>query len=79
MPIRVQLSPFLRNYVPNYDNDTGIILDDANRLSVQQIISKLDIPQEEVITIMVNVYPEKPKNIVKDGDVVTLSKIIGGG
>ncbi len=55
MSIRVQLSPFLRNYVPNYDNYTGIILDDANRLSVQQIISKLDIPQEEVITIMVNV------------------------
>jgi hypothetical protein len=55
MPIRVQLSPFLRNYVQNYDNDTGIILDYVNRLSVQQIISKLDIPQEEVITIMVNV------------------------
>ena len=54
MSIRIQLSPFLRKYVPKYNNDTGIVLKSENPRTVDQIIAELNIPFEEVVTIMVN-------------------------
>ncbi|UCE53694.1 MAG: hypothetical protein JSV31_31395 [Desulfobacterales bacterium] len=79
MPIHVQLSPILRKYIPNYDNATGIRLTIDTPYSVEQIIAKLNIPREEVISIMINGYPGKINSTVNDGDSVTLAKVIGGG
>lgn len=79
MPIRVQLSPPLWKYVPGYDHKTGIVLENVERRTVRQIIEELKIPPQEVYAIMVNSYPGKPNSVVKDGDFVTLTKIIGGG
>jgi sulfur carrier protein ThiS len=79
MPIHVQLSPILRKYIPNYDNATGIRLTIDTPNSVEQIIAKLNIPREEVISIMINGYPGKFNSTVNDGDSVTLAKVIGGG
>jgi len=79
MPIHVQLSPLIRKYVPNYDHSTGIRLTIGESQSVTQIIAKLKIPREEVISIMINGYPAKPNSTVKDGDSVMLAKVIGGG
>ena len=79
MSIRIQLSPFLRKYVPDYQNDAGILLPAGNQITVEQIISELNIPQEEVISIMVNGYPGKYSSVVNDGDSVTMAKVIGGG
>ena len=79
MPIRVQLSPFLRKYFPNYNHTTGIHLTVKGPLSVDQIIAKLNVPRQEVISIMVNGYPGKFTSTVTDGDSVTLAKVIGGG
>lgn len=47
--------------------------------TVRQIMEELKIPPEEVYAVMINSYPGKPNSIVRDGDSVTLSKIIGGG
>ncbi len=37
------------------------------------------IPPGEVVTIIVNSYPATLSSTVQDGDLVTLTKIIGGG
>lgn len=79
MPIHVQLSPLIRKYVPNYDHSAGIRLTIDESLSVEQIIDKLEIPREEVISIMINGYPGRFNSTVNDGDSVMLAKVIGGG
>jgi len=79
MPIHVQLSPFLRNYIPDYDHSAGIRLTVASPHSIEQIVARLKIPREEVISIMINGYPAKFNSIVSDGDSVILAKVIGGG
>lgn len=79
MLVRIQLSPPLGKYVPGYDHNKGIELENVHGRTVRQIIEELKIPPEEVYAIMVNSYPGKPNSVVKDGDSVTLTKIIGGG
>ena len=79
MPIRVQLSPLIRKYVPHYDHATGLQLIIDTPHSVEQIIEKLNIPRQEVISVMINGYPGKFSSTVNDGDSVTLAKVIGGG
>jgi sulfur carrier protein ThiS len=79
MSVRVQLSHILRKYAPDYDHDTGIVLENAAGWSVRQIIAHLAIPPGEIVTIIVNSYPATPASTVKDGDTVTLTRVIGGG
>jgi sulfur carrier protein ThiS len=79
MPVRVQLSPPLWKYVPAYDHNKGIVLEHMDGRTVRQIVEELKIPPQEVYAIMVNSYPGKPGSVVKDGDSVNLSKVIGGG
>ena len=79
MPLHIQLSPFIRKYVPNYDHSTGIQLRIDAPQCVEDIIAKLNIPREEVISIMINGYPGKFSSTVTDGDSVMLAKVIGGG
>ncbi|MEJ2169588.1 MAG: hypothetical protein P8X90_29130 [Desulfobacterales bacterium] len=79
MSIHVQLSPLIRKYVPNYDHSTGVTLTIDAPQSVEKIVARLDIPREEVISIMVNGYPGKFNTAVNDGDSIMLAKVIGGG
>lgn len=79
MAVCVHLTPPLWKYVPGYDRDKGILLENMDGKTVRQVLEELKIPSEEVYAIMVNSYPGKPNSTVKDGDSVTLSKIIGGG
>jgi sulfur carrier protein ThiS len=79
MPVRIHLSHILRKYVPDYDHDTGILLEEAAGWPVRQIIEHLAIPPGEVVTIIVNSYPATPASTVQNGDSVTLTKVIGGG
>ena len=55
------------------------MLESENPRTVDQIIAELNIPFEEVVTIMINGYPAKHNSVVKNGDSVTLAKVIGGG
>ncbi len=79
MSVRVQLNPLLRKYVPGYNHDEGLVLNDVEGENVRQLIRRLGIPPEEVFTIMVNHYPGQPSSVVKDGDSVMLVKMIAGG
>ena len=79
MLIHVRLNPFLRKYVPDYNHATGIPLTIDAPHSVEHIIAKLNIPGEEVISVMVNGYPGKVNSTVNEGDSITLAKMIGGG
>jgi len=79
MPIQVQVSPPLRKYIGNYDPETGVVLAERDRCTVAQVIAELNIPPQEVVSIMVNSYPATPNTALQAGDCVTLAKIIGGG
>ena len=79
MPIQVKLSPFLRKYSAGYDHLTGIQLTIDAPCDVERLIAELDLPRQEVVSIMINGYPGKFNSIVNDGDSVTLAKVIGGG
>ena len=79
MTVQVKLSHMLRKYAPDYNHETGILLDEASGWSVRQIIEHLTIPPGEVVTVIVNSYPATPASTVQDGDTVTLTKVIGGG
>jgi len=79
MPVRVELSPFLRKHVPDYDPAEGLVLESGEGKTVGQLIEELGIPPQKVNSIMVNHFPAKASHIAKDGDVLELIMAIGGG
>jgi hypothetical protein len=79
MAVRVELTPLLRKYVPDYDDDKGLVIEDGEGKAVRQIIEQLCIPTDRVFTVLVNHLPSQPSYVLKDGDLVTLSMILGGG
>ena len=79
MPITVKLSPLLRKYAPDYDHDKGIVFADGSGKKVSQIIEKMAIPKERVTSILVNHMPSRTGYVAKDGDLVLLAMVIGGG
>ena len=79
MPIRVELSVLLRQYVPGYDNDAGIIVDYEEGKTIGHIIAELSIPREKVIMVLVNRKPSKVSQRIQDGDDVRLAMVFGAG
>ena len=79
MPITVKLSPLLRKYAPDYDHDKGIVLADGSGKKVSRLIQEMDIPKERVTSVLVNHMPSRTGYVAKDGDLVLLAMIIGGG
>jgi len=79
MAVRIELTVLLRRFVSDYDEEGGILLDDAEGKTIQQLIEQLGIPSEKVFTIMVNHYPGNPGYIAKDGDHIVLAMTIGAG
>ena len=43
------------------------------------ILSRMNIPAEEVSILLVNGFHQKPETPVKDGDIVALFPPVGGG
>ncbi len=79
MAVRVELTLLLQRYVPNYDQDNGIVVEDGEGKAVRQIIAKLGIPLDKVFQVLVNHRPSQDRYVVKDGDLVTLAMILGAG
>ncbi len=79
MAVRVELTLLLQRYVPNYDQDNGIVVEDGEGKAVRQIIAELGIPLVKVFQVLVNHRPSEDSYVVKDGDVVTLAMILGAG
>jgi sulfur carrier protein ThiS len=79
MPVRIELSPFLRKHVPEYDPAEGLVVESGHGKTISQLIEELGIPPKKVNSIMVNHFPARANHIVKDGDVIGLIMAIGGG
>jgi len=79
MSITVKLSPLLRKYATDYDHDKGIVLADGSGKKVGQIIEEMDIPKERVTSVIINHMPSRTGYVAKDGDLVLLAMVIGGG
>ncbi len=79
MPITVKLSPLLRKYAPDYNHDKGIVLAYGSGKKVSQLIQEMDIPEERVTSVLVNHMPSRTGYVTKDGDLVLLAMLMGGG
>lgn len=79
MAVRIELSVLLRKLVPYYDDENGIVLEDAEGKTISELMKELGIPSEKVYNVLVNRYPSKPSQIVKNGDLVTFGRVLGGG
>lgn len=80
MPVKLKLSPFFQGHVKDYDLDKGIVLENAVGKTVRQIAAELAIPLEELTcSIMINHLPSGRDHIVRDGDLIALVRLLGGG
>jgi len=79
MAVRVELTPLLRKYIQGYDPDKALTIEDGEGKAVRQIIRELGIPGDKVFTVLINHLPSQPSYVLKDGDLVTLSMVLGGG
>ena len=79
MSVRIKLSLLLQKYVPNYNEDVGIVVANAQGKTIRELIVELGIPPEQVFTVLVNHLPAQPNRVVKDGDTVTLARVLGAG
>ena len=55
------------------------MLDVADIAVAGDIISRLEIPAEEVAILLINGFHQKPETPVKDGDIVAIFPPVGGG
>lgn len=55
------------------------MLDAADIAIAGDIISRLEIPAEEVAILLINGFHQKPETPVKDGDIVAIFPPVGGG
>ena len=79
MSVTVKLNPLLRRYAPNYNHHKGIVLADGSGKKVSQLIQEMDIPEERITSVLVNHMPSRTGYVAKDGDLVLLAMLIGGG
>ena len=79
MSVTIKLSPLLRKHAPGYDHDKGVVLAEGSGKKVSRIIQEMDIPRERVTSVLVNHMPSQPGYVAKDGDLVMLAMVIGGG
>lgn len=79
MDIEVKLFATLRDYLPKGSDRFSCKLKVEGRVRVQDIISKLKIPEEIPKIILVNGIHGKPDQILKGGDVVSIFPPVAGG
>jgi hypothetical protein len=79
MSVTLKLNPLLRKYAPDYDHDKGIVLADGSGKRVSRLIQEMNIPEKRVTSVLVNHMPSRTEYVAKDGDLVLLAMLIGGG
>ncbi len=79
MSVVVKLSPLLRKYVPGYDHDEGLVIENGSGKRVRQLAEAVNIPHEKVSSVLVNHRPARVGYVARDGDLVLLARVIGGG
>ena len=79
MSVTIKLSPLLRKYVPDYDPDNGIAVENGAGKKVSLIAHELSVPKEKITMVMVNHRPSRISYEAKEGDLILLGMVIGGG
>jgi molybdopterin synthase sulfur carrier subunit len=79
MPLQILLNATLRQFVPGYDPYRGISLKISPGIPVSQIISRLEVPPEEVALILVNGVRQGADFLLQGDERVGLFPPIGGG
>ena len=79
MEIEVKLFATLRDYLPKGSGRFSCTMQIDGKTRIQDILSKLKIPDEIPKIILVNGIHGKKEQILKDGDVVSIFPPVAGG
>ena len=79
MSVTLKLSPLLRKYVPGYDHDEGIVVENGAGEKVSHIAEELSIPRDRITMVIVNHRPSRIGYVAREGDLILLGMVIGGG
>lgn len=79
MEIEVKLFATLRDYLPKGSSRFSCKMEIDGRTRVQDILSKLKIPDEIPKIILVNGIHGKKEQILKDEDILSIFPPVAGG
>jgi len=79
MEIEVKLFATLRDFLPEGSTRFSCKMEIDGKTRVQDILSKLKIPEEMPKIILVNGIHGKKEQILKDGDVLSVFPPVAGG
>lgn len=79
MEVEVKLFATLRDYLPKGSGQFSCKMEIDGNTSVEDIISKLKIPEDIPKIILINGIHAKKNQILKNGDVVSIFPPVAGG
>ena len=79
MEIEVKLFATLRDYLPKGSSRFSCKMEVDRQIRVQDIISRLKIPEEMPKIILVNGIHGKKDQILEEGDVLSIFPPVAGG
>lgn len=79
MEIEVKLFATLRDYLPNGSSRFSCMMEIDGRTRVQDILSRLKIPEEIPKIILINGVHGKKDQALKEGDVLSIFPPVAGG
>lgn len=79
MEIEVKLFATLRDYLPKGSGRFSCRMEIDEKTRVQDILSKLNIPEEIPKIILINGIHGKKDQTLKEGDVVSIFPPVAGG
>ena len=79
MEIEVKLFATLRDYLPKGSSQFSCRMEVDGSIRVQDILSRLKIPEEMPKIILINGVHGKKEQILKGGDVLSIFPPVAGG
>lgn len=82
MSVQIKLSTTLRDCVPGYIPEQGLIVEPADAetiLTAGELALRIGLPLEEIKIIMINGRQSETASPVRDGDRVAYFPAVGGG
>ena len=79
MEIEVKLFATLRDYLPKGSDRFSCNMEVEGSTRVQDILSRLKIPEEMPKIILINGIHGKKDQVLKDGDVLSIFPPVAGG
>ena len=79
MKLTVKLSTTLRDHVPDYVPETGLLVEMPEGSTVAQLAQHLGLPPQDIKIVMVNGRQQKVSDLMRDGDRIAYFPAVGGG